>query len=332
MLNAHTRSVFTLSFLKEDENWASFQINAEAQIRCNFCVWSAGRAGTSQSDASHVHTSTKAAESGFELVISPTFASHPNHIQSCLVVSSQVCCRDAETAYLQSKRLQSCHDRSHGDQQTTFLDHLCRTDPPPPGPWDCPPVHWRAWPGPGRQQGRNRGMINLTIWFVPTVWTFQTKITEWVFNLKERALIMDCAANNKSIKSVRNHLINAINMLESAFCWSDPFAKFPGVLCNLIWSRLKHPAAANTATVWIWTAMSGESASIWTATASKTRWWGHSRPLHSPSRSLQSHKRCNIYSNNQRLCSQTPLCVREPSADRRCRTHRLLASPNRLWI
>lgn len=55
------------------------------------------------------------------------------------------------TSYSQSKQLRSCHGRSHGGQRTASLDHLCRRDLPPPGPWDCPPVHSRAWPGPGRQ-------------------------------------------------------------------------------------------------------------------------------------------------------------------------------------
>lgn len=51
--------------------------------------------------------------------------------------------------YSQSKQLRSCHGRSHGGQRRASPDHLCRTDQPPPGPWDCPPVHSRAWPGPG---------------------------------------------------------------------------------------------------------------------------------------------------------------------------------------
>lgn len=36
----------------------------------------------------------------------------------------------------------------------------------------------------------------------------------------------------------RNHLIIAINKLESVFCWSDPFGKFPGVCRNATWRIL----------------------------------------------------------------------------------------------
>lgn len=57
-------------------------------------------------------------------------------------------------SYSQSTLLQSCHGQSHGGQRTASPDRLCRRDPPHPGPSDCPPVHSRAWPGPGTQHDR----------------------------------------------------------------------------------------------------------------------------------------------------------------------------------
>lgn len=111
-------------------------------------------------------------------------------------------------------------------------------------------------------------------------------------------------------------------MLESVFCWNDPFEKFPGVRRNLIWRSLKHPAALNTATAWIWTGMATLPVwFIWTATASKNM--GRSQSLFSLGQVVF------IQSLNNRSWTFTviirqPFCnATKPSADRCWRTQRM---------
>lgn len=55
------------------------------------------------------------------------------------------------TSHSQSKQPRSCRGRSLWGLRKASLDHLCRRGLPRPGLSSCPPVHSRAWPGPGRQ-------------------------------------------------------------------------------------------------------------------------------------------------------------------------------------
>lgn len=58
---------------------------------------------------------------------------------------------------LQSRRLQSCHDRSLLGLWRAFRDPPCRTAQPPPGPSSSRPAHLTAWPAPGECRG-SRGL------------------------------------------------------------------------------------------------------------------------------------------------------------------------------
>lgn len=237
--HTHTHSVHTV--LSEGEgNWACFHIHAGMQIRCRLClghfrpVWA--RAGTSQGltrfTVLHVKQSCR-----FQLEPEATFASGSNwNLKQTINYLNRInspLCNLSSTASLQSKRLRSCRDRSHGDQQTAFLDHLCRRDPPRPGPWGCLPVHWRAWPGPGRQTGGQRCDRGKPLWVLLAGWKLHSKSINWVLDLlKGRGECFPLQPN-------RNHLIIAINRLESVLLkW--PVWKIPWCLQK---PDSQHPAA-----------------------------------------------------------------------------------------
>lgn len=99
------------------------------------------------------------------------------------------------TSYSQSKRLQSCRGRSLWGRRTASQDHLYRKDLPPPGLSGCPPVHSRAWPGPG---GGKRERESET----------------WVEHRGKWGVCFP-------LQSGRKQLINVFNTLESG----DPFLK-----------------------------------------------------------------------------------------------------------
>ncbi len=117
-------------------------------------------------------------------------------------------------ACLQSTRLQSCHDRSRGDQWRASQDHPCRRAQTSLSPLGSQYAHWQAWLAPGMEKNRERERMcnyvcqisNCVVLCLPATSQKQVSTSQQAVSLRRhnsglpiRAVIIDYSGNRTII-------------------------------------------------------------------------------------------------------------------------------------